>query len=446
MAQAKDRILVVDDAPDTLEVLERNLTAQGFEVFTAPSVREAVKVLEARSVEVVITDLKMPGVSGLELVRHVRENYRDTEALMITGYPTVEGAVQAVKSGADNFLPKPFTDEELQRAVGAAVDKLRSRRALQGELRVRGPLKPGLFGESEAMRRVFAALSRAMASDAAVLILGEGGSGKELAARAVHYGGSRSSSPFVSVNLAAIPAEHAEGELFGQVGVGSKLRPGFFSAAEGGTLFLDEVAQANPALQARLVQALEERSLRPVGAVRDLPMDVRVVASSTKDLVALSKKGSFREDLLYRISVIGIELPPLRARGDDVLLLANHFSSRFAAEASKVAPAFTDRAAAVLRSYEWPGNVRELEQVVQRLVVLSDGQPVDVPDLPNLMRFSALKEKTLHRTLAQVEAEYIKSVLGTVDGNRTRAAEILGIDRKTLREKMKRADKEPELT
>jgi DNA-binding NtrC family response regulator len=159
--------------------------------------------------------------------------------------------------------------------------------------------------------------------------------------------------------------------------------------------------------------------------------------------VALSKKGLFREDLLYRVSVIGVELPPLRARGDDVLLLSNHFASRFAAEAGKPSPIFTDRAASVLRSYEWPGNVRELEQVVQRLVVLSDGQPVDVPDLPMLMRFSALKEKALHRTLAEVEAEYIKSVLDTVEGNRTRAADILGIDRKTLREKMKRADKEP---
>ncbi len=443
MAQGRDRILVVDDAPDTLEVLERNLAAQGFEVLTAPGVAEAVKALEARSVDVVITDLKMPGLSGLELVRHVRENFRDTEVLMITGYPTVEGAVQAVKSGADNFLAKPFTDEELQRAVDAAFDKLRARRALQGELRVRGPLKPGLFGDSEAMRKVFGALSRAMASDAAVLILGEAGTGKELAARAVHYGGSRSSSPFVPVNLAAIPAEHADGEIFGHVGVGNRLRPGFLSAAEGGTLYLDEIAQASASLQARIVQALEERVLRPVGASRNLPMDVRVVASSTKDLVALTKKGLFREDLLYRVSVIGVELPPLRARGDDVLLLSNHFASRFAAEAGKPAPTFTDRAASVLRNYEWPGNVRELEQVVQRLVVLSDGQPVDVPDLPTLMRFSALKEKALHRTLAEVEAEYIKSVLETVDGNRTRAADILGIDRKTLREKMKRADKEP---
>jgi two-component system response regulator HydG len=443
MAHARDRILVVDDAPDTLEVLERNLAAQGFEVLTASSVAQAVQVLESRAMDVVITDLKMPGLSGLELVRHVRENFRDTEVLMITGFPTVEGAVQAVKCGADNFLAKPFTDEELQKAVGAAFDKLRARRALQGELRMRGPLRPGLFGDSEAMRKVFAALSRAMASDATVLILGESGTGKELAARAVHYGGSRSSSPFVPVNLAAIPPEHAESELFGQVGLGGKVRAGFFAAADGGTLYLDEIAQASLALQARLVQALEERAIRPVGGTRDIPMDLRVIASSTKDLVALAKKGTFREDLLYRISVIGLSLPPLRARGDDVLLLANHFSSRFAAEAGKVAPAFTDRAAAVLRGYDWPGNVRELEQVVQRLVVLSDGQPVDVPDLPSLMRFSALKEKALHRTLAEVEAEYIKSVLTTVDGNRTRAADILGIDRKTLREKMKRSEKEP---
>ncbi len=350
--------------------------------------------------------------------------------------------MQAVKSGADNFLAKPFTDEELQKAVAAAFDKLRARRALQGELRVRGPLSPGLLGDSEAMRKVFAALSRAMASDAAVLILGESGAGKELAARAVHYGGSRSSSPFVAVNLAAIPPEHAEGELFGQVPFAGKGRSGFFAAAEGGTLFLDEVAQASPALQARLVQALEERAIRPVGGTRDVPVDLRIIASSTKDLVALAKKGTFREDLLYRLSVVGVMLPPLRARGDDVLLLANHFASRFAAEAGKAAPAFTDRAASVLRGYDWPGNVRELEQVVQRLVVLSDGQPVDVPDLPSLMRFSALKEKALHRSLAEVETEYIKTVLSTVEGNRTRAADILGIDRKTLREKMKRSEKD----
>jgi DNA-binding NtrC family response regulator len=423
-AQPAPRILIVDDSEDTLEVLQRNLASQGFEVSTAPGVREAVESLSARAVDVVITDLKMPGISGLDLVRHVRENLRDTEVLMITGYPSVEGAVQAVKSGAEDFLAKPFTDEELARAVQKAMGKLKARRAAaRGTEKAAGRM--GLLGDSEAMRRVQAAIERAAASQAAVLLIGEPGTGKERVARAIHYSSDRGSAPFVPVNITGVPQDRLEGELFGPDG-----KAGFFRAAAGGTLFLDGVEELGAALQGRLGSLLDQRAIVP---------SARLVSATGKDLLTLVKRGHFREDLFYRLSVVAIGLPPLRDRGDDVLLLAQHFANRFAVEADRSPPRFTDQALEVFRGYNWPGNVRELENVVQRMVVMG-GPRLEVTDLPALMRFSALREKGLRRTLAEVEEEHIRAVLEMVEGNRTRAAEILGIDRKTLREKMKRAD------
>ena len=422
-AQTASRVLIVDDSPDTLEVLQRNLASQGFEVTTAPGVREAVESLSARAVDVVITDLKMPGISGLDLVRHVRQNHKDTEVLMITGYPSVEGAVQAVKSGAEDFLAKPFTDEELSRAVQKALGKLKARRAAsRGD---QGSARAGLLGESEAMRRTWAAIDRAAASAAPVLLQGEPGTGKEKVARAIHYSSARASAPFVPINVAGVPQDRLEGELFGADG-----KSGFLRAAASGTLFLDGVSELGTSLQARLAPLLDHRAVAP---------DARLISATSRDLLSLVKRGAFRDALFYRLSVLAIELPPLRERGDDVLLLAQHFATRLAAEADRSPSRFSDQALEVLKGYNWPGNVRELENVVQRMVVMG-GPTLEVTDLPALMRFSALREKGLRRTLAEVEAEHIRAVLDLVEGNRTRAAEILGIDRKTLREKMKRAD------
>ena len=437
----KERILLVDDAPDTVEILQRNLQSKGYQVFTAPGVAEAILILNQTPVELVITDLKMPKVSGLELVKHVRGNFKNTEVMMITGYPSIDSAIDAVKSGAEDYLPKPFTDEELYAAVERSLDKLRLRRAAQAPA-FRSPIAPhGLLGESRAIQRVFTAIAKCAPTAATVLITGESGTGKELVARAIHYGSPRASAPFVPVNCAAIPEGLLESELFGYVkgaftGAG-ETRAGFFQTADGGTIFFDEISATSLSMQVKLLRVLQDREVCMVGSSRSRVVDIRVVAATNKDLPGLVRKEAFREDLYFRLNVLAIDLPPLRERGDDVLMLVQHFSSLFAAESGKPIPRFSDQALQVLRDYRWPGNVRELENVVQRLMVMTEGDLVDVPDLPSLMRFSALGRGGFDRTLAEVEAEYIRNVLASVDGNRTRAAEILGIDRKTLREKLK---------
>ena len=437
----RERILVVDDAPDTLEVLQRNLQAEGYQVFTAPGVAEAIRILEETPLDLVITDLKMPKVSGLDLVRHVRENFRDTEVMMITGYPSIGGAVDAVKTGAEDYLAKPFTDEELFSAVRRALEKLRVRRAAQAPT-YRTPRAPhGLVGESETMKKVFDAIAKVAPTSATVLISGESGTGKELVARAIHYSSPRASAPFVPVSCGAIPEGLLESELFGYVKGAftgaTETRAGFFQTADGGTIFLDEISATSLSMQVKLLRVLQDKEVCLVGSSRPRKVDVRILAATNKDLLQLVKNDLFREDLYFRLNVITIDLPPLRERGDDILLLTRHFAGTFAKELGKPAPRFSDPALQVLRNYHWPGNVRELENIIQRLVVMTEGDLIDVPDLPSLMRFSAPRDTGLHRTLAEVEAEHIRNVLASVDGNRTRAAEILGIDRKTLREKLK---------
>ncbi len=440
-----ESILIVDDSPDTIEVVRRNLLDQGYKVFAAPGVEEALDILGSTSVDLVITDLKMPRTSGLDLVRHVRENLRNTEVIMITGYASIEGAVKAVKTGAEDYLAKPFTDEELFAAVKRALEKLRMRMTANGRESAETPDGSfGLLGKSKAIRHIFDSIRKVASTDANVLIAGESGTGKELVARAIHYSGKRASAPFVPVNCGGIPEGLLESELFGYVRGAftgaTETRAGFFQTADGGSIFLDEVSETSLAMQVKLLRVLQDKEVFMVGAVKPHKVKVRILAATNKDLMTLVKKGVFREDLFFRLNVITISIPPLRERGDDILILANSFAERFAREMSRPAPRFSDRALQVLRNYYWPGNVRELENVIQRLVVMTDGDIVDAPDLPTLMRFSPLRETGFDRSLAEVEAEYIKNVLASVKGNKTRAAEILGIDRKTLRERLKNDD------
>lgn len=443
--ESKESILVVDDAPDTLEVLRRNLTSKGYQVFTASSVRGAIKILRTSPVNLVITDFKMPEVTGLDLVRHVRENLKGTEVMIITGYPSIEGAVKAVKIGADDYLVKPFTDEELFSAVRQALDKLNTRRLGQLPVQKLQPSLHGLLGKSDAMRKVFKAITKMASTLATVLITGESGTGKELVARAIHYSSPRASAPFIPVNCGGIPETLLESELFGYVKGAftgaAESRSGFFQTADGGTIFLDEVSETSLAMQVKLLRVLQDKEVCMVGSSRSRKVDVRIITATNKDLPTLVKKGIFREDLFFRLNVIAIVVPPLRDRGDDILLLVQHFANKFIKEFGKSTPHFSDKALQVLRNYNWPGNVRELENVIQRLVVMTEGDFVDVPDLPSLMRFSALRETGLNRTLAEVETEYIRNVLVSVGDNKTKAAKILGIDRKTLREKMKSTPK-----
>lgn len=435
------RILVIDDSVNTLEVISRNLINTGFQVLCAENAPAALNILAKKPIDLVITDFRMPGQSGLDLVRHVHENHADTAVLMITGYPSVEGAVKALRCGAEDYLAKPFTDQELLEAVQRVLDK-RKLKELINEDQQPSTVLSGFIGQSAAIRKVFDHIAKVAASQATVLITGDSGTGKELVARAIHYGSPRASAPFVPVNCGGIPESLLESELFGHAKgafTGALAhRNGFFQSAEGGTLFLDEVSEMSIAMQVKLLRVLQEKEVPMVGAPKALKVDVRIIAATNKDLLSLVKKGVFREDLFFRLNVINLFIPPLRERGDDILLLAKHFAAKFAAESGQAIPEFSHSALHTLRAYAWPGNVRELENVIHRLVVMSDGVMIDVPDLPELMRFSALRSPVVQRSLAEVEQEHIRNVLAASAGNRTRAAEILDIDRKTLREKLKR--------
>jgi len=438
----KARILVVDDAPDTLEVLRRNLTGEGYGVFSASDVASAIRILETAPVDLVITDLKMPRVGGMDLIRHVRENLKDTEIMVITGYPSIESAVEAVKTGAEDYLAKPFTDEELSAAVRKALEKLKVRRDASDASSPKPPCFEGMIGQSLAMQKVFDAVAKAAGTRANVLITGEGGTGKELVARAVHYSSDRAVFPFVPVNCGGIPEGLLESELFGHV-KGSftgatDTRPGFFQTADGGTIFLDEISETSLGMQVKLLRVIEDKMVCMIGSRRSQKVDVRILAASNKNLLALVKNGSFREDIYYRLNVIAIEIPPLRDRRDDILSLVHYFAEKFGQELGVSDLRVSEKALQVLREYPWPGNVRELENTVQRVMVMGGGGVIGIPDLPPAMRFSVSRGSALDRTLAEMEAEHIRDVLASVDNNKTRAAQILGIDRKTLREKLKR--------
>jgi len=436
----KDQILVVDDAVNTLEVLQRNLTSQGYKVFIAQSVAEAVRILESTTIDLVITDYKMPKVSGLDLIKHVRENFKSTEIIMITGYASIEGAVHAVKIGAEEYIAKPFTDEELFSAVRRAIDKLNLRRDNE---EISKPSETyGLIGKSKAIQKVFNEIEKASSIRATVLLTGESGTGKELVARAIHYSSKQTSAPFVPVNCGGIPEGLLESELFGFVKGAftgaTESRAGFFQTADEGTIFLDEVSNTSLSMQAKLLRVLQNKEVYMVGSNRPQNVNIRIIAATNKDLLALVKKGAFREDLYYRLNVITIDVPPLRERNDDIILLIKNFTETYAEEFSKPTPLFSDNTLQVLKDYYWPGNVRELENLIQRLVAMTEGKVIETADLPSIMRFSAIRETGLKRTLVEVEAEHIRNVLTALDGNKTKAAESLGIDRKTLREKLKR--------
>lgn len=436
------RILAVDDSPSTLEVLSRNLQSGGYDVYTCQSVAEALPLLDELNPDLVITDYRMPQATGLDLIKHVHDNCPDTEIMMITGYPSIPGAVEAIKDGAGEYLSKPFTTDELLSAVQRIVDRLLRRRVLSTT--DTPPDNFGIIGNSPEMDLVFKRIGKASATDANVLISGDSGTGKELVARAVHYNSNRRATSFVPVNCTAIPDSLVESELFGHVKgafTGAKDgRAGFFEIAHGGSIFLDEIGDASPNMQAKLLRVIQSKEFCKVGSSRVHTVDTRILAATHKNLKQMVADGSFREDLFYRINVVDITVPPLCERGDDILVLINHFLKKFAKAMHRTAPSLSDEALTALRDYGWPGNVRELENLIQRLVVIVDHDPIGIADLPDTMRFCLPKDGRVDRSLAEVEREHIISVLAMVRNNKTRAAEILGINRKTLREKLKRMD------
>ena len=444
LGKSKECLLVVDDSDNTRELLQRNLSSHGFEVLTASDVSEALRILGSTQVDLVITDLKMPGSSGLHLIKHVRENLRETEVMMITGYPSVEGAIEAVKLGAEEYLCKPFTGEELLAAVNRAIEKLGMRKASIRNIERQVANTLGILGDSEAMQKVFKAVSKTMAARTPVLITGENGTGKELIARAIHYTGPRANAPFITVNCTNNSEELLEKQLFGYAMKtppgGAEWQAGFFHFADGGTLYLKEIPELPYILQTKLFRVLEEKKFQAVGSTDIREVNFRVIADSNRDLRSLANEGTFREDLFIRLSMSSISLPPLRDRGNDVLLLARYFLEKYSRDMGRSVPSFSDRALEAMKSYSWLGNIVELQNIIQLLVHRLETDFIDVPDFPAPMRASLLAVTSFKRSLAELEIEHIRNVIAGVGGNKSQAAEILGITRKTLREKLKQTE------
>jgi len=423
------RILLIDDDPGLSEVIELLLAREGFAVERAASVRAGVDRVAEREIDLVITDLKLPDGTGLDAIRAIRASRGDLPILMITSYSSLESAIGALRAGAVDYIVKPFDNDELLHAIRRALDERRIRRenaALKRSLRNAYAARP-ILGESPGMRRVLQLARKAAPSDASVLVAGESGTGKELVALAIHYASARADGPFVAVDCGALPREHSEQELFG--GARSE---GLLREADGGTLFLDQVSELAPALQGKLHRALEEKTVR-----RAVPIDVRVVAATHRDLAACVERGQFRKDLYYRLSVISIAVPPLRERGADILLLARAFAERCAREHGKKVSGFDAEFSAFLQNYPWPGNVRELENLIERAVILAEAAELTGRDLaevaPALPMVRAAAPLIGGARPLAIE-EYIREVIERFQDSHTETelARMLGIGRKAL--------------
>ncbi len=335
-----ETILIVDDSTETLELLKRNIDNynKGYRIYTATNVSDAIRKLKTIPIDIVITDLRMPEINGMQLVKFIRDNHKDTEVLVITGFPSVETAVESIKSGADEYLIKPFTNEELFISLQKVSNKLQTHKLLQTPKNIQGNIF-GIIGESESMLRVFNVIEKISSTNATVLITGESGTGKELVARAIHYRSNRSALPFIAVNCAAIPDELLESELFGHIKGAftgaNETRAGFFQIADKGTIFLDEISNTSPSMQAKLLRVLQEKEFYMVGDKKPIKVDVRVITATNVDLMHLVKKENFREDLFYRLNVVNIHIHPLRNRDNDLMLLINHFVNRYTKEIDK---------------------------------------------------------------------------------------------------------------
>jgi DNA-binding NtrC family response regulator len=444
------RILLVDDDPEFADLLKVRLVERGFEVTCSDSAAAALERLASAEVDVVLTDVRMAGMNGLELCDRIVANRPDVPVVVMTASSNLETAIAAIRAGAYDFIAKPVELEALVVALERAVQH----RSLQAEVqRLRRVVDDAtgfgdLLGSSTAMKRVYELLERVAPSDASVLITGESGTGKELVARALHRRGRRSGGPFVVINCSAMPEALLESELFGHArGAFTDARTahiGLFQQASGGTLFLDEIGDLPTPLQPKLLRALQERVIRPLGSHHEVPFDVRLIAATNRDLEAAVEVKRFREDLYFRINVIRVELPPLRSRASDILILAQHFIRHHAAQSSKPVSGLSPGVAERLLGYAWPGNVRELQNCIERAVALCRADQIGVDDLPEPIRtcrphFVTPGEDTSHLvTLEELEHRHIERVMEAVAGNRTMAAQILGIDRKTLHRRLER--------
>jgi DNA-binding NtrC family response regulator len=447
---SKGSLLLVDDDRQVLHSMAEWLREQGYQVDTAASCNEAKAAVDRRAYEVVLVDIRLSDGDGFDVLAHCRKAHSETAVIMITGYGTVDSAIEAIRMGAFDFLTKPLIDEELEVAIQRALSQqkvIEENKNLKAQLDLRYGLE-NIVGHDCRMTRVYDMIQSIADTRATVLITGESGTGKSLVARAIHRSSSRRDKPFVEVACGALPETLLESELFGHVAgaftgaTGERI--GKFMLANEGTIFLDEIGTASPGMQVKLLRILQELQFEPVGGAKTFTVDTRVILATNEDLGKLVAEGRFRQDLYYRVNVINIELPPLRERLSDIPLLARHFLERVCKESGKQVTGFTEPALGVLRAYRWPGNVRELQNVIERAVLLGKSSVIGVEDLPpnvvaaGPVQVEPMAGQKLKQAMQMPERQMILDVLEANHWNRLATAEALGINRTTLYKKMKR--------
>jgi len=447
-------ILVLDDEAQMLRSLDRMLSREGYQVLTASNGREGLEVLRHHpgEVDLALCDLKMGEMDGMEFVEAVRSLYPDLETIIMTGYGTIEAAVEAMRAGAYDFLPKPFKRVQILKILSRALERrslVVENRRLRAQIQSHSSGRK-IIGNSEEMRRVLELVSQVAASEATVLILGESGTGKEVIARAIHATSDRSRKPFIKVSCASIPESLLESELFGHergAFTGAiRRKPGRFELAEGGTLFLDEIGDVPVEMQVKLLRVLQEREYERLGGTEVLRADVRILAATHRELHERIEQGLFREDLYYRLAVIPIEIPPLRERRDDIPLLAAHFVKKLSEKNRSVLPALVPESMERLISYDWPGNVRELENVLERAVILCKDRLIRPQDLPSHIAPRRSERNTLKVPLGtpmrEIREMVIDQTLEITNGNKEKAAKILGVAARTIYRHLKSREEE----
>lgn len=449
------QILIVDDELIARENLEHVLRKEGYEVVAEESGAAALAILKKREFDLVMTDLRMQQVDGMQILERTKKLYPDTEIIMITGYATVTSAVEAMQKGAYHYLPKPYKIDEVRILVRQALEKrslLREVAELRQQVRSQKGL-PLLIGKSPKMIGLTKTIAQIAPTDCNIMITGETGTGKELVARSIHYLSNRAERRFLAINCGAFSEELLANELFGhekEAFTGARgIKKGLLEVASGGTIFLDEVGEMPTTMQVKLLRVVQERTMLRVGGTEEIPIDIRIIAATNKNLKKEIEQGSFRQDLYYRLNVISLHVPPLAERKDDIPLLGYHFLNKFSERQGKKIDKISDEVMEILLSYEFPGNIRELENIMERAVALADGSIIELRHLPmdlQQVKFVRLKRQQAQRlvTLEENEKEYIMWVLDQVSDNKTKAAEILGIDRVSLWRKLKRYDGEDE--
>jgi DNA-binding NtrC family response regulator len=433
-------VLVVDDDPDIREVLRDRLESLGYRVLAAASGREGLELLERQNPQLVLLDVEMPDRNGLEVLREIRQREHDITVVMITAYGTIERAVQAMKEGAYEFIPKPFEADHIALIVAKALERESLKREVEilaGEVDERHRM---IVGQSPLINRALEIARKAAASRSTILLLGESGTGKEVFARAIHHWSDRKAKPFIPINCVGLSKELLESELFGHekgAFTGAlQLKKGKMELAHGGTVFLDEVGDISTELQTKLLRFLQEREFERVGGTKPIAVDVRIIAATNRDLDGAVRSGVFREDLYYRLAVVLLALPPLRERKEDILGLANYFLGRFALETKKSFTGVTQGALAKLLAYHWPGNVRELANVIESAVVLGQGPELAPHDLPTKVASTPASKSSdgfsYHGAVDGYRRELIVKTLAQTQGNRAAAAKILGLQRTYL--------------